>query len=509
MIRVGLSVMFGLIVAMYVLAACSQSEDGISEEVQGETAELGPARGEGIAWSPCGNGLECGFVDVPADYRDPDAGDIKIAVNMRRAASVEERIGYLLVNPGGPGESGLEFVQSSIEWPDDVFSDEVVSRFDIIGFDPRGVGESEPSFACGDPGEWLSLVNSIEGEVDTPEETAAGEAAANLCIETMGKVGGLLHSEYVARDMDEIRKALGVAQISYLGFSYGSTLGVWYVTLFPDSVRAMVVDGADNPVDRASTQQDRVDEGLEEYGPFETMLNQALAACDDPECPIYNGGDPTGYYERAVEKIHLVNSAAGEVPWAGFLGIITPLYDQEAWPLLWDALYELNEYEDPEILLSFVQVQLGDDLTATSFTAHVNCLDDMVLKPQLDRPTRLEDKELLNDAIEENYPLVGATAPWGAEICPFYDQFAPDPLERPLDGGGVPILVIGNHSDPATPFGESEELATEVLSDGRLVETYHPRHTVYPGNRCVNGHVHRALFEQVYPGERVLCEREE
>ena len=93
--------------------------------------------------------------------------------------------------------------------------------------------------------------------------------------------------------------------------------------------------------------------------------------------------------------------------------------------------------------------------------------------------------------------------------CPFYDQFAPEPLGGPLDGGDAPILVIGNHSDPATPFAESEELVTETLSNGYLVEVSHPSHTVYPNNGCVNGHVHRALIDGEYPRERrVLCEGE-
>ena len=211
---------------------------------QSDTATVG----ERVEWVPCGPfDLECGFVEVPADYRDPEAGSIRIAVNVHRATSPSERIGYLLVNPGGPGESGVELVHYL---PFGIFTDEIVSRFDIIGFDPRGVGDSDPAFACGVPGEQLALLATIEEPIDTPDEIAAGEAAANLCIESMGPVGALLHSQYVANDMDEIRKTLGADQISYLGFSYGSALGVWYATLFPGPVRAMVLDGADNPLTR-------------------------------------------------------------------------------------------------------------------------------------------------------------------------------------------------------------------------------------------------------------------
>ena len=461
--------------------------------------------GEVIEWSLCEFILECGFVEVPADYRNPDAGSIKIAVNVRRADHQDQRIGYLFVNPGGPGASGLELVQDS----EFAFADELMARFDIIGFDPRGVGASEPEFACGAPGEQLALLNSIDGDIDTPEETATGEAAANMCIESMGPVGGLLHSEYVARDMDEIRRALGAEQVSYLGYSYGSTLGVWYATLFPESVRAMVVDGADNPVDRADTQQERIDEAVEEWAGFEDLMEQALAACDSAECPMYNEGDPIDYYKSAVAKLHLVNSAAGYVPNAGFLAVLTPLYGEELWPALWKGLYELNENDDPGILLEFAAIQLGDDLTAPNFTAHVNCLDGLVLYPELDRATRLDDSVVFDAVAEQKFPLIEAADSDSPSACPFYDQFAPAPLDGPLDGSGVPILVVGNHTDPATPFGESEELVTETLSNGYLLETSHASHVVYPDNDCVNDHVHSALIEAVYPDARVFCERED
>ena len=461
---------------------------------------------ERIEWNLCKGILECGFVEVPADYRDPDAGSIEIAVNVRRADHQDERIGYLFVNPGGPGASGLELVQDS----DFVFADELMARFDIIGFDPRGVGESEPEFACGAPGERLALLATIDGEIDTPDEIATGEAAASLCIESMGSVGALLHSEYVARDMDEIRKTLGAEQISYLGFSYGSELGVWYATLFPESVRAMVFDGADNPVDKADTQQERMEEYLEESVPFEEQLEQALMACDSEDCPIYNDGDPVGYYYRAAEKLHLVNSAAGDVPYAAHLGVISTLYDEEGWPLLWQGLHELNEDEDPTILLEFVMWQLDDDPTAANFTAHVNCLDGFVLKPGLDRATRLDDSIVFERISEEKLSLQEAADFDFASACPFYDQFAPEPLDGALDGGGVPILVIGNSSDPATPLAESEEFVTEVLSNGYLLETSHARHGVYPDNECVNDHVHSVLIDGMYPDERrVFCERED
>ena len=472
----------------------------------GQAKKAPEAAAEKIDLFPCGGGIECGLLDVPADYRNPSAGSIRIAVNVRRADSPDERIGYLFVNPGGPGGSGLKLARNS----ERVFAEELLSRFDIVGFDPRGVGVSDPEFACGAPGERLALLGTIDGDIDTPEEIATGEAAANLCIESMGPVGGLLHSDYVARDMDEIRQALGTEQISYLGFSYGAALGVWYATIFPESVRAMVVDGADNPVDQADTQQERMEEAFEETAPFEKNLERALMACDSADCPIYDGGNPIDYYYRAAEKLHLVNSAAGGVPYAAFLGVVTPLYNEAEWPDLWQSLYELNEEDDPTILLEFVMWQLDDEPTAANFTAHVNCLDSFALKPELDRATRLDDSVVFDAIAAERFPLIEAADFDFPSSCPFYDQFAPEHLDGALDGGGVPILVVGNHTDPATSFGESEELVTDVLSNGYLLETSHARHVVYPDNECVNEHVHRALIDAVYPGERrVMCERED
>ena len=178
--------------------------------------------------------------------------------------------------------------------------------------------------------------------------------------------------------------------------------------------------------------------------------------------------------------------------------MISTLYNEEKWPDLWQGLYELNENDDPSILLKSAEFQLlGADPTAARFPSHVNRLDGWSLHPELDRATRLDDAAKVAAAFAERLPLLAAVDSYSrlASPSPFYDQFAPEPLAGPLDGGGVPILVIGNRSDPATPFSESEEFATETLSNGYLVETSHFKHIVYPGNQCVNNHVHRALID--------------
>ena len=501
--------------------------------------------GEQIDWVKCGK-LECGSIQVPADYRDPDAGSIRIALSVHRATSPEKRIGYLLVNPGGPGGSGVAMAFGATG--ERTFTDEIVERFDIVGFDPRGVGlndelvahfdksgidlnalvggGSQPEFACGDHGEQIALLASIDGDVDTPEEIALGEAAANLCIESMGPVGGLLHTAYVARDMDEIRKALGAEQVSYYGKSYGSTVGVWYATLFPESVRAMAVDGARN-LFPSDPEEDEGDKEEEEAKPSAkaVQLEAALTACADPQCPIYNDGDPIGYFRQAAAKLHLVNAAVNNYPRAAHHGVNSTLRNEESWPDLWQGLFELNENDDPSILLKYARQRTSVQYLGANPPIHVNCLDSWVTDPagqlarytrRLDRANRNADRAPQQDdgnggipanaTLAEILEVIDIPIP---DVCPFYHQFAPEPVEGPYDGGGLPILVVGNHDDTATPFSESEEIATEVLSNGYLVETSHRKHVVYPENQCVNDHIHRALIDGELPSaRRVFCEED-
>ena len=461
----------------------------------------------GVLWTDCEfGGLDCGLVRVPLDYRDPDAGELDLAIAVHRATDPDRRIGYLVVNPGGPGGSGVEMVTWALDGPGAVFTAPVLERFDIVGFDPRGVGSSEPPFVCGERGEQLALLSQVELPFDTPKEFAAGEAAALLCAESMGPAAGLLHSEYVARDIDEIRKALGAEQVSYFGMSYGATLGVWYATLFPESVRAMVVDGADNPVDDTSTVEARVANVIDEIRQFEVLLGEALDACDRPECPIYNDGDPRGYFKENVGALDAVAEATGGNPLAGALSIITTLYSQESWPYLWIGYALLVEDGDPSLLAELALFQLGDSSGGTTFVEHVNCLDSWMLDPQLDRHVRLSDERAMEEAVHRELPLLAHLEFTAPGTCPFYDLLDRSSFGGTLDGSDVPIVVIGNPRDPATPFSESQELVEETLSNGYLVRAEHHAHVVYPSNECANEIIHRALIDLVLPEERTtIC----
>ena len=486
----------------------ADSADPVDEAGAVDGTDGSPAAPERtVRWIECEfGGLECGVVMVPLDYRDPDAGELALTIAVHRATDPDRRIGYLVVNPGGPGASGIDMAAWALEGPGVVFTAPVLERFDIVGFDPRGVERSEPRFVCGEPGAQLALLSQIELPFDEAEEFAAAEEAALLCVESMGAAAGLLHSEYVARDMDEIRKALGAEQISYFGASYGATLGVWYATLFPASVRVMVVDGADNPVDDVSTVEARVANVIDELRQFDVLLGEALDACDQPQCPIYNDGDPRGYFKENVGALEAVADATGGDPLAGALSIITPLYSEESWPYLWIGYALLVEADDPSLLAEFARFQLGDSHGGTTIVEHVNCLDSWVLHPQLDRHVRLSDEQAMEEAVRRELPLLAHLPFVAPGTCPFYDLLDLNSFSGKLDGSDVPILVIGNPRDPATPLSESVELVEETLSNGYLVQAEHFAHGVYPNNECANEIIHRALIDLVLPEERTtIC----
>ena len=457
-----------------------------------------------LDFRPCGR-VECATVEVPIDPDQPELGTLDIAINVVRSAEPDTRRGYLFVNPGGPGASGKQFAEV-IPF---LFPGELLDAFDVVGFDPRGVAESEPDLGCGGRDALREQTDQVSGEPDTAEEIRAMETAVAQCVDATGPAAPYLGTEFVAHDMDAIRRALGAEQISYYGASYGSEVGVWFATLHPERVRAMVVDGADNPVDDLGTPQERIDARLEQVRAFEELLGLALDSCDSEACPIFDGGDPTGYYLEAMDKIDLVDAARPNLDDAGFFGVISTLYDEATWPTLHQGVYELLEFDDPAILAQSSDLQSSpSDIREIEW---ISCLDSWSLAPELDRETQLAEAVATNEVFDAEFPLLAAASieEDATSLCPFLDRTVPDPLDIPLDGGDVPILVVGNPSDPATPFTESVELVEDTLTNGYLLEADNPEHVVYArGNECVDDIVNRVLIEIDFPDDRrVVCAR--
>jgi pimeloyl-ACP methyl ester carboxylesterase len=223
---------------------------------------------EPIAFHDCGRNLRCATVTVPLDYSNPAGKTIDLAVNEVPARQPDQRIGALLVNPGGPGGSGIEFVAGGLDLPASIFD-----RFDIVGFDPRGVGSST-KLPCGEG--TLPAFRRADSSPDTPEEQSALDTAAKAfaddCAQNAGDLIPFMGTDDAVRDIDTIRQALGEAQLNFLGISYGTLLGLRYAQLFPHNARAIAIDGVVDPT------QD-----------FSEWLRQQTIAYDKQENVVFDG----------------------------------------------------------------------------------------------------------------------------------------------------------------------------------------------------------------------------
>ena len=282
-----------------------------------------------LVWQPCGR-LQCATLTVPLDYADASKGTIDLNMK-RRPASGNDRVGSLLVNPGGPGVAGTTLVDQATL----IFSEDLLDHFDIVGWDPRGTGESSPVDCVDD----LDPVLALDQVPDTPAKKqvlidAAKEFDA-ACQERSGRILPYISTQDSAKDMELIRKALGEEKISYLGFSYGSQLGAMYATLFPTSVRAMVLDGAADP--NAGYIQDT----KQATAGVERGLQQLMDDCAKrPSCAFYHDGNPMAAYDALMAKLAVdpIPSADSTRPAVGpgiaFYGVVSGLYLKQFWPLV-------------------------------------------------------------------------------------------------------------------------------------------------------------------------------
>ena len=252
-----------------------------------------------VVWTDCGGGFQCGTVKVPLDYSHPEAGTIDIALNRMPATDRANRIGSLLTNPGGPGASGISFLQSEA-----AAMTNLNKRFDLVGFDPRGVGQSAP-VTCLDGPQW-DMFNALDSVLDDAQEKQANIQAdidfAAACQKRNAKILGFVDTVSAAKDMDVIRIALGDAKLTYLGFSYGTFLGQTYAHFFPTHVRALSLDGV---VDPALSLDDI---NLAQIASFEKNLEAFMSDCIARKsaatpCTYAQSGDPNSKLVALMQRL--------------------------------------------------------------------------------------------------------------------------------------------------------------------------------------------------------------
>lgn len=453
-----------------------------------------------ISWQGCGSD-ECGTIDVPIDYQDPGAGSIELAVERRKASG--DRIGSLVVNPGGPGAGGTYLAEQA----DGYFAPPLLAAYDIVGFDPRGTGDSSPVDCLTD--DELDAWVAADPDPDTPAEVEQGKENSEEfwsgCEAKSAQVAAHVSTVEAARDMDVLRAALGEDKLDYLGFSYGTRLGATYAELYPDKTGRLVLDGA---IDPSLTSREG---SLSQAGGFETALRSYVKDCVDGGGCFLGSTVDAGLKTikdllDTIDKEPLpTRDTEGRELTVGlaFYGLITPLYSESNWPALDEGLRAALD-GDGTPLLSYADLYgsredgkyVDNSLEAISV---INCLDDPWSITTDEVPAQFAD-------FEKASPTFGKVWAWGLTTCHDIPFTSTDEPDLKIDGSGAaPIVVLGTTRDPATPYEEAVAMA-EQLESGVLVSRDGDGHTAYnKGNSCVDDAVHGYLIDGKVPDDGLKC----
>lgn len=451
-----------------------------------------------IDWSTCEGDRECATLTVPVDYAEPQGDTLDLA--LLRVPAAGEVQGSLVVNPGGPGAPGTDYAAAAGQ----VFRAPLLRAFDIVGFDPRGTGESSPVDCLSDD----ELDAYLAGDPDPDDAAEEQQYAADVRALGAGcaassEVAGHVTTIEAARDMDVLRAALGESTLTYLGASYGTKLGATYAELFPDRVGRFVLDGA------VDVSLDNRQLGLEQAEGFETALRAYVQNCIDTTDSCFLG-DSVDEGLAAIDGL-LADIEESPLPTSGdrdlaignaFYGIVAPLYNRDYWFILSAALGSALDGNGQALMeLADLYSSRGQDgYTDNSTEANVtiNCLDDPSSVP-------FDQVREAYPAYEEASPTFGRIFAWSLTTC---SGFTRRSSEEPLDirgEGAAPILVTGTTRDPATPLKWAEALA-EQLESGVLLRRDGDGHTAYnSGNECVDTAIESYLLDGDVPADPTDC----
>jgi pimeloyl-ACP methyl ester carboxylesterase len=463
------------------------------------------AQATSLAWHSCDNTFQCATLQVPVSYSDPAGPSIGIAV-VELASTGSHPVGDIVFNPGGPGESGVQFLEQA----SNIFPASLRAQFNLVSFDPRGTGSSDP-LQCLTPDQirtYLALtpVPSTSAQINQVE-TATKGFVANCeknkpvsFIESMSTANS-------ARDMDRLRAALGQAKLTYYGFSYGTYLGTVYAEMFPSKVRAMVLDGAVDPA-LGNTALD-----TQQSLGFETDLHDFLNWCAAhsscsgglPAAPTKAFAELMRSFEKGkVIQANLQPAFGGTQPvdyGVALLGVLTALYSSSTWPILGTALS--NAFNgDGSYLAALAYNYAGQNQDGTfsnilSADTATSCLD----RPA---PTSISDYKALAAQLEAVAPDFGGSEAWSTLSCAYWPagpQTQPAPAHAP---GAPPILVVGSTNDPATPYAWAKALASQLPHAVLLTRTG-AGHTAYQFSSCVRNYADQYLETLVMPAAGTDC----
>ncbi|MFI6843231.1 alpha/beta hydrolase [Kitasatospora sp. NBC_00085] len=467
---------------------------------------LKPFYGQQIAWAPCADdpttdkvdesAVQCGTLKAPLDYASPAGETIDVAVVRVPAAKQDQRVGSLLVNPGGPGGSGVGMVKRNPSQFDGPLHD----RFDTIGFDPRGVGLTTP-LNCLDDGtrdDWVVT--------DTPGPDH-GKVLADACQAKFGKLLPFVGTRNTARDMDVLRAALGDQKLNYLGMSYGTYLGSLYAEEFPDRVGRLVLDGAVDP------SVPLVQNNIAQYAAFERSLEAFAANCTTKNgCPLGKDRDKAAgkladFLDGLKEKPLTTASGRKLTANAAWTAMVDALYgDEQGWESLRNDIGWAMVRGKGDYLLARADSSNRRDkdghysVSADAYTA-IHCADGATGVP-------------VGDDLQAAYAEIAAKAPLFTRHEPSFELFDPDCRSWPFRSAEKPhpitsrsdatIVVVGSTGDTATPYAWAEKL-TAQLGNAVLLTREGEGHTGYGWSACIRTSVDAFLVGGSLPAAGTRC----
>ena len=426
-------------------------------------------------WKKCGD-IECTTISVPFDYASPELGSFTLPLTRLRALDDDLRKGVLLVNPGGPGAPGSSLAQNAAYY----FSKDLMTHFDIVGWDPRGTGASTPTFDCGD---------SYNDFFANERTVASTQKFVDVCAAKNPKIISYMSTVASARDMNAIRLALGEEKISYFGFSYGSTLGATWATLFPDTVQGAVFDAAAAPNTTSAERR------LVQAAGFEKQLSAFLAQCSqNSSCAFHNNGKAEKAFDDLVKAEATVNETILLTATA------SSLYDDSAWEDLAKALKSAQDGNGQplrDLYNSYYYQDAGfEDSRNVSEASIATICDD-------------ETKRM--SPVEVDAQLVSFT-----RIAPRFGNFLgrdytcslwptqKSSQEQLKISSTAPIVVIGSTNDPVTPLASSQSMSS-ALENSRFISVNSSRHTSYLKNDCATQLVDAFLIQGTLPPAKSIC----